>query len=237
MHKEAVDSESEYLSHQTSFGAITQKSTEQGEVYSRSSTIATEAGIADAARRRGASSEAAKASEQRVIQKAANRDTVYNWRPHKLRPPLLAPYFPAFAAFREALSSVDKAAHVTPDELQSAIELIILSTQFYRDEDDRHANIFPSALFSYKKTTYSKLAQPELADRRMFPDHHRTCPCPLVGKHRVAHPEFVELKAEVGVGGSDPIAQAERDYVSVYTSEYVRPSSPSPSPLVARVVD
>jgi len=157
-------------------------------------------------------------------QSCLNLDPVYNWRPHELRPPLLAPYFPAFAAFCQELSSVDKTASVSPDELRAAMEIIILSTAFHKDEETRRKIIHPTALFGYKWATYSKVAQPALAGRKMYPDLHRTCSCPGVGAcgHRIAYPEFVEMKVEVGLGGSDPIVQAECDYVAVYTSEDVR---------------
>jgi hypothetical protein len=157
------------------------------------------------------------------IQKPNNSDTVYNWRPHELRPPLLAPYFPAFAAFCQELSIVDESASVSSDELRAAMKIIILSTEFYKDDEERHRSIRSTALFDYKRETYSELARPSLAGRSMFPDFHRTCSCPGVGDRRIAHPEFVEVKAEVDVGGSDPIVQAECDYVAVYTSAGVRP--------------
>lgn len=175
--------------------------------------------IANAAKLRGPPSDAAKASQQAKLQDPATPHAVYNWRTHGLRPPPLAPYFPAFATFHRELSAVDEGPPVKPEELRSAMDLIILSTNFYSSGDARLDTVLETALFSYEPTRYIKKGQPALANRLMFPDVHRTCACPPI-PHGV-HPEFTEVMHEIGLGGSDPITQAECDYVSVYTSDLV----------------
>jgi hypothetical protein len=189
--------------------------------------------IAIQARKHPLPSEASKIMQQMNIQKPENRDCVFNWRPGSLAPPPIELYFPPFVKFVRDLQLVTNQTSFTQDELSEASEVVSVALSYYSSEYERQKMLCDTALFESSwahQWTWAHNAFPNLADTNIRPDVFRQCFAKKVLSGRrpiMVHPEIVEFKNEAGVGDSDAICQAERDYVSIYTSS--SPKVPIPS--------
>jgi hypothetical protein len=136
---------------------------------------------------------------------------VYNCRPPDLSGPPIQIYHPAFATFiRESL---DTTTELTPETLDMARELICASLEFYEDESQRKAAL--------EKLTFWKsiLSTDHNLDSSSICADGSTSACSR-GSRRIPV-QIVELKNEIGEGGSDPIVQAERSHAAIFCSTRV----------------
>ena len=148
-------------------------------------------------------------------------DAVYNGRPIQLTAPPLSIYHPVFATFKQKMAEPLNKTTFTSTELRNAHQLIIDSVAFYADEKTRISKI---------QETLNVLVSPELfwnteipfGQRTFKPDGMMRCICQKFPRCDTGAFEFTEVKNGVGEAHSDPIHQAQCDYVAYYSDEAVR---------------
>ncbi len=154
------------------------------------------------------------------------RNAVYNGRPIQLTAPPISIYHPVFAAFKQQIAEPIDRATFTSTELRNAHQLIIDSVAFYPDEKSRTVKI---------QESLNVLVSPELfwnseipyGQRTFKPDGVMRCTCEEFPGRDTGAYEFTELKNAIGEAHSDPIHQAQCDYVAYYSDKAVCVFSPS----------
>ena len=139
-------------------------------------------------------------------------DAVYNGRPIQLTAPPISIYHPVFAAFKQQIAEPIDRATFTSTELRNAHQLIVDSVAFYPDEKSRTVKI---------QESLNVLVSPELfwnseipyGQRTFKPDGVMRCTCEEFPGRDTGAYEFTELKNAIGEAHSDPIHQAQCDYV------------------------
>lgn len=166
--------------------------------------------------------------EYKQLQLPSTPDAIRNSRPLELTAPSIAIFHPAFAQFVTDMDeptenlipspSADITKCFTSDELDNAAMLVDCAAPIYQNEDVRHGE--------YAKIAHlENLAQNIVITLNKFgkhikPDMHDKVGCALL-KHVHAYFELLEIKNEVGEGGSDAAHQVERDFAAICASDYV----------------
>ena len=148
-------------------------------------------------------------------------DAVYNGRPIQLTAPPLSIYLPVFATFKRQMAEPIDRVMFTGTELRNAHQLIIDSVAFYADEKTRILKI---------QEALNVLVSPELfwnseilfGQQTFKPDGMMRCICERFPGRDTGAYEFTEVKNGVGEAHSDPIHQAQCDYVAYYSDKAVR---------------
>ena len=125
-------------------------------------------------------------------------------------------YHPAFATFIRENSRLIPVGELT-EELKQATKLIHASLDFFKEESDRKAKL-------HSLGTFGDLVSPEVnvEARKIYPDGITTVFCPSAGQEATVR--IVELKNDIGEGGSDPIIQAECGFALICSSARVTTS-------------
>ena len=149
-----------------------------------------------------------------VTQTERREDAIHNNRPLSLIAPPVQIYNPAFVTFIREMSQPCSTMEFSPKELDKALRFIYASLDFYKDESNRRAEI-------HRLHTLGDLLSPEiqLGPRVIKPGGRIT-----VRRHtdnQEATVRIVEMKNEIGEGGSDPITQAECVFVLICSSKEV----------------
>jgi len=155
----------------------------------------------------------------RDVQTINHPDAIFNHRPLELTGPPITIYHPVFSNFIRSMSVPTETLEFTDAELEKAMYLITIATEFYGHENSRKGAIHKILEgFDFDATIAYHNAQQK---QRIFsPSAFMRTKCSLMADVK-AYPSFLEVKNEIGEGGSDPIAQAECDYVAVVTSDEV----------------
>jgi hypothetical protein len=175
------------------------------------------------ARKRESPSAGSKHSALSVDRGEERKDAVYNHRPHLSTGPPVQIYNPAFATFIREMSHPPATLEFSDKELGNALEFINITLDFYEDKVDRRSKIDELQVLG-------RLISPEInIDARVItPDGTTTITCPA--SRQEATIRIVEVKNEIGEGGSDPIVQAECGFVLICSSKEV-----ASFPLIALV--
>ncbi|KAF9777978.1 hypothetical protein BJ322DRAFT_1131556 [Thelephora terrestris] len=169
--------------------------------------------IAVAARKRDSPSAGASLTRRIVTQTDFRADTVYNYRPANLAPPPITIYHPVFAKFLQLMAEPRNPTH---EELNLAHDFVCLASAYHKDEATRIGELS----FNMRAAVHFGIPGPiQLAyqSRQLVLDGVVTSAATPDGFRTIA--AILEVKAEIGEGGSDPIAQAECAYVAVYSTE------------------
>ena len=148
-------------------------------------------------------------------QTSSRIDAVYNYRPLSLSALPIAVYSPVFAKFSRSMADKSMFTH---EELDDANAFVEQAVAYYPTETDRVQN----------SRAMTKAVHPNILARSAFT---------LSGKTRCTPDGVVEsmeklsdfapvlalcaVKSEIGEGSSDPAAEAECAYVTIYSSEEV----------------
>ena len=172
-----------------------------------------------AASKREPPSTGAKNSTLRKTQKENEVAAIYNGRPVNLTAPPIEIYHPVFMKFQHGISlPIDKFSF-TAEELSMAMELVTNSLAFYKDEDARIKEIttamnvpvgeqaLPRTEIMRDNGSTTHWMALYLFNARNFSKTRRSC---------------LRSQKQYWEGGSDPIQQAQRDYVLYYSAEDVR---------------
>jgi len=181
--------------------------------------------VATAARKRDPPSTGAKNSTLRKTQKENQADAIYNGRPINLTAPPIEIYHPIFAKFRSGISgSIDKSSF-TPNELRMVCDLVTSSLAFYENEDARIKDITTAmnALVDDQVLRRTEIVRDN--GKTYKPDGAVFVQCEKFVKRDQAASAFTEGKNGIGEAGSDPIHQAQCDYVLYNSADDVRCSS------------
>lgn len=143
-----------------------------------------------------------------VNQREEFQDAVYNHRPHFLTGPPVQIYNPAFVTFIREMSRPYEAMEFSGEELEKARKLINISLDFHRDE----INLLQAFGDLYPRKVYTDIGDITLSGATGII-------CPAAKRQAIVR--IFEVKNEIGEGGSDPIAQAECDFVTICSSEEV----------------
>jgi len=172
--------------------------------------------ITKLANKRESPSAGSKHSALRITQNESRKDAVYNSRPYNLTGPPVQIYHPAFATFIRENSRSIPVGELT-EELKQATKLIHVSLEFFKEESDRKAKL-------NTLKTFGDLVSPEvnIEPRTIPPDGITTIFCPSAEQEATIR--IVELKNDIGEGGSDPIMQAECGFALICSSDRVTPS-------------
>ncbi|KAJ3002596.1 hypothetical protein NUW54_g5765 [Trametes sanguinea] len=171
--------------------------------------------IAKAARSRKSPSTEAHLSQLRATQTRNVADTIYNGRPLQLLGVPVTIYSSAFTNFQRIMA--DNNLEFTPKELKLIREIIGASVAFHPNEAERvkhmtgplHRFLGYELLVVTEIPLSSGLIKPDGIVRATVEDHKVVQPLRCI----------VEVESEIGQGGCDPIAQAERCYRVFYSSE------------------
>jgi hypothetical protein len=181
--------------------------------------------VAAAASKRDPPSTGAKNSTLRKTQKENEVDAIYNGRPVNLTAPPIEIYHPVFAKFRHEISlPIDKSSFTT-EELSMAMELVTTSLAFYKDEDARIKEITTAMNVLVGEQALRRAEIMRDNGKHYTPDGSVFVQCEKFARHDEAASAFTEVKNGIGEGGSDPIQQAQCDYVLFYSADHVRCSS------------
>jgi hypothetical protein len=177
--------------------------------------------VTAAALKRDSPSAGATNSTLRTTQKGNQADAIYNGRPVNLTAPPIEIYHPIFARFRREISRPIDKSSFTAAELTMAMDLVAKSVAFFKTETVRITDI-GTAL----KTLVDKDVLRETVIRRDNGNYYQPDGCVFVqcekfSEYTEAATAFTEVKNSVGEGGSDPIHQAECDYVLYYSANDV----------------
>jgi hypothetical protein len=143
---------------------------------------------------------------------------IYNGRPTNLTGPSLSIYHPIFQEFLQEYNSPINLNEITPLDYDLANQLISSSVQYFNEEDDRLLAIEPCLqeyLGQIRGMKYS-------TGRNWTLDGYAPVEC---GLYRQGEPGYrwmtkliLEVNNGIGLGGADPVEQAQQDYVLVCTS-------------------
>lgn len=196
----------------------------QGSDYILPSLSVQREDVANATRKRDAPSTGSTNLILFESQKEDRIDAIFNGRPIELTAPPIEIYHPVFAKFRRETSGPIHKASFTPDELESAFELVICSLAFYDDVYDRIRAI-ENHLMALVDTEVVRVNYIRRDNGDIFaPAGSILVPCEKLGDHD-AVTAFTEIKNGIGEGAADPIHQAQCDYVLYYCDKAVRHSS------------
>ena len=172
--------------------------------------------LAALARKRESPSVGSKYSALLANQREERKDVVYNHRPHLLTGPPVQIYNPAFVTFIREMSHPPTTLEFSDKELDNALDFIDASLDLYESKFNRQSKIDDLRVLG-------RLISPEITiDARVVtPDGTTTITCPA-SKQEVTV-RIVEVKNEIGEGGSDPIVQAECGFVLICSSKEVDP--------------
>lgn len=173
-----------------------------------------------AARERGTPSTGAKNSTLMQTQKLGRVDALYNGRPLDLTAPSISIYHPVFAKFQQEIARPINKASFTDEELAKTLELVTKSLAFYKNEDTRIDQI-DDAMRALVDSDVLYKAEIKEHGNLFKPDGLMRCECKKFPNRDVAARGFTEVKNGVGEGASDPIHQAQCDYVAYYSAEKV----------------
>ena len=193
----------------------------QGLDYKSSLSVQRE-DVAIAASKRDSPSTGAKNSTLRKTQKENQADAIYNGRPINLTAPPIEIYHPIFAKFRHEISvKIDKSSF-TPNELSMAFDLVTNSLAFYEDEDARIKDITTAMNALVDDQVLRRTEIMRDCGKFYKPDGSIFVQCEKFPSRDEAATAFDEIKNAIGEGGSDPIHQAQCDYVLFYSAKDVR---------------
>ena len=132
--------------------------------------------------------------------------------------PLIAVYHPVFATFQKKMSAPLDDFKFSSDDLREVHKLVINSLSLYQNESLRKND-----LNDFRLVHDDILESTVLGDGHSFtPDGNTRVFCKLTkGLALRAVTSFTEIKNEIGEGGSDPIHQAQCDYVAYYSAAVV----------------
>ncbi|CDO75371.1 hypothetical protein BN946_scf184767.g6 [Trametes cinnabarina] len=172
--------------------------------------------IAKTARSRKSPSTEAHLSHLRATQTRNVADAIYNGRPLELLGVPVTIYSSAFTKFLRVMA--DDTLEFTSTELKRIRELIAVSVAYYPNEAERVKYMTEpiSSITNYRLLDVTEiplssgLIKADGTVRAKVEDF-----TPIVQPLRC----IVEAKSEIGEGGCDPIAQAERCYRAFYSSE------------------
>ena len=157
-------------------------------------------------------------SALRETQKEDHIDAIYNGRPIELTAPPIEIYHPVFAKFRREISvPIDKASF-SPDELEQASDLVTNSLAFYEDEIDRVVKISNQMRALVHDNVLNQTGIIWDNGRTFTPDGSIFASC---RNREPGVTAFIEVKNGIGEGLSDPIYQAQCDYVLYYSGKDV----------------
>ncbi|PCH32989.1 hypothetical protein WOLCODRAFT_159755 [Wolfiporia cocos MD-104 SS10] len=172
--------------------------------------------IAAAARSRQSPSTCATAEQRFDSQKSTCLDALYNYRPLHLIPPPITIYHPVFNKFLQMMVDPQDFTH---DELDLAQTFVTQAASYYIFETDRANEI--SAMSSAVHPRILAAATLSYISGELRPDGVVFSAKLLYGFRTVA--AITQVKAEIGEGSCDPIAQAECAYVAIYSSDEALP--------------
>ena len=106
---------------------------------------------------------------------------------------------------------------LTSSALGGALEIIVSFLQFYPSGREKRDAIGRTCLFFEGKSSLLTPTEFSRGSGKTFsPDGHRKSRTPF----GIAIPsELIELKNEIGEGGSDAVAQVQRDYACLHSSD------------------
>jgi hypothetical protein len=152
--------------------------------------------------------QAAKPLNVGKTQRGYNSCAIYNGRPLGLTGPPIQIYHPVFTTFIK--DSLDATAELTHELLDVAVKLVNVSVAHYINEDQRRkalvevlgpADYIPT--LSSEFTLGSGINSTHAGEGQQVPF------------------QILELKNEIGAGGSDPITQAEFAYAKIFSAPEV----------------
>lgn len=181
--------------------------------------------MAAAASKRDPPSTGAKNSTLRKTQKENEIDAIYNGHPVNLTAPPIEIYHSVFAKFRHEISLPIDNSSFTAEELTMAMELVTGSLAFHKDEDTRIKDITTAMVTLVDEQVFRRTEIMRDNGRHYKPDGCVFVQCEKFPRRDGAATAFSEVKNGVGEGGSDPIQQAQCDYVLYYSAEDVCCSS------------
>ncbi|KAI0714115.1 hypothetical protein C8Q72DRAFT_206479 [Fomitopsis betulina] len=169
--------------------------------------------IAAKGRSRSSPSTGAVTAARLGIQHSRRPDAVHNFRPLELFTPPVTIYHPVFARFRRLMAQ--EPTDLGPEELTRAQRFVVAANKIYQSEEQRisglqdtfrwlHANILTKKTFEFRS---QKLIPDGAVCIAKTPDDFDTVSV------------ITEVKNEIGDGGCDPLAQAECDYVAIYSAD------------------
>ena len=166
------------------------------------------------ARRRESPSAGSKLSALLDTQRIEREDAIHNYRPPNLVGPPIQIFNPAFAMFIREMSKPYDTMEFTAGELSKALDFIDVSLDYYTDESYRRSKVDDLQVLG-RLDSLDKLFDPKSTG----PAGIVTVMCPTGKREAVIC--LIEMKNEIGLGGSDPIAQAECGYVLICSSNKV----------------
>jgi hypothetical protein len=127
-----------------------------------------------------------------------------------------------FVQFKHNLSNPDSNS-LTPSALGGALEIIQSFLEFYPSKRTKRDAIGRTCLFFEEQSSLLTPTEFSRGTGKTFsPDGHRKSRTPF----GIAIPsELIELKNEIGEGGSDAAAQVQRDYACLHSSDQVSSSN------------
>ncbi|KAI0086843.1 hypothetical protein BDY19DRAFT_995585 [Irpex rosettiformis] len=146
-------------------------------------------------------------------QKITRPDAIFNCRPFSLRQPRIEIWCSAFAELKRILSLSPAEVNFTPVELDEAFGFMVASLDLYKLEVRRQ--------FALRNQTFAGInmfmgGKIPVGDGYIEPDGCIFTSCHL----KVPAVSCIqELKNEIGEDGSDPMRQAECDYVALCSSK------------------
>ena len=158
---------------------------------------------------RGPPPKIADASVQKVIQRPGEPNAVHNWRPVALSLPPISIYHPVFFQFARNLSNPNSNP-LTPSALGGALNIIQSFLQLYPSEHAKRDAIGRTCLFFKDESSLLTPTEFSRGSVKTFsPDGRLKSRTPF----GIAIPsELIEVKNEIGEGGSDAVALVQRDY-------------------------
>ena len=123
-------------------------------------------------------------------------------------------YNPAFVTFIQEMSHSYDLMDFSNVELDGALDFIDASLDLYSDEASRRTRIDGLRVLGLLRSQ-----EITIDARAIAPNGVVTIPCPT--SKQDAYVRIVEMKNEIGEGGSDPIVQAECGFVLICSSEKV----------------
>ncbi|CAA7260518.1 unnamed protein product [Cyclocybe aegerita] len=173
-----------------------------------------------------APSEDAKNDALCKTQKPSQDEAIYNGRPHTVTGPSISIFHPIFQTFSQRLSKPFKNTDYDREDFRTANELLQKSAAYYPDETQRQLAIEP--LFAHFLGAMVLAPATLHSGQQMFkPDGVLHVQCgPFKtresGRTKMCS-DINEINNGVGLGGCDPMEQAEKDYVLVCTAPELQP--------------
>jgi len=168
-------------------------------------------------------STAALNNELKSAQTPNNPRAVYNGRPTELTGPCLSIYHPIFQKFMQEYNSPINLDEISLRDYNLANVLVSSSVQYFNNKEDRFSAIKP-CLAPYLGQNFTDHATMYSYEKTWTPDGHAKVKCGLYKETEQGYDWMtkliLEIKNGVGIGQSDAVEQAQRDYVLVCTSPH-----------------